>query len=51
MRGSVGKALDWGLKDCLFKTHSWRSHCFVSFSKTLKQLVNTGSTQEDTKSS
>ena len=45
--GSVGRALDWGLKGCKFETHP--SHCVVSLSKTLYPLLSTGSTHEDRK--
>ena len=45
--GSVGRALDWGLKGCWFEPHHWWCHCVVSLSKTLYPLLSTGSTQED----
>ena len=46
MRSTVGRALDWGLKGCYFKTHSRRSHCVVTLSKTLYLLLSFGSIQE-----
>ena len=45
--GSVGRALDRGLKGCWFELHRRRSLCVVSLSKTLYPLLSTGSTQED----
>ena len=43
--GSVGRALDWGVKGCLFEIHRQQSLCVVSLSKTLHTLLSTGSSQ------
>ena len=45
--GSVGRALDWGLKGCYFKTYRRRSHWIWSLSKTLFPLHSTGSNCPD----
>ena len=49
-----GKALDWGLKDCWFKSNhrgggggGGGGHCDMSLSKTLYLLLSTASTEED----
>ena len=42
--GSLGRALDWGLKGCWFEFHHRRSHRIVY---ALNPLLSTGSTQED----
>ena len=45
--GSVGRALDWGLKGFWFKLHCQWSRYAVSLSKTLYRLLSTGSTQDN----
>ena len=45
--GSFGGVLNWGSKGCCFEPHHRPSHCAVSLSKTLFQLLSTGLTQED----
>ena len=47
--GSIGRAINWGSKGCLFETHRRQNHCVVSFSKTLYLLLSTGLTQEERK--
>ena len=46
---SLGRALDWGSKGCLFEYHHRQSHYVVSLSKTLYPLLSTctGSAKED----
>ena len=39
------RELDFGLKGCLFETHS--RHCVLSLIKTLYPVLSTGSNQED----
>ena len=39
--GSVGDAIDWGLKAPWFEAHHLKSHCIVSLSKTLYPLLST----------
>ena len=45
--GTVGGALNWGLKGYWYKPNSQQSLCVVFLSKTLYPLLSTGSTQED----